>query len=66
MRCNDGTKTKKITLIVPEATEVIDIVYYWRTQYGMTLKTATILTDDNCIDGTEAICYKFPDEEDME
>ena len=64
MRCNDGKKTKKITIIVPESVEIIDLTYYWKTQKGRALKTQTILMDEHCKDGIERVCYEFPLEDD--
>ena len=34
MKKNNGHSTKRITIVVPESTEVIDITYYWKTQFG--------------------------------
>jgi hypothetical protein len=64
MRCNDGKKTKKITIVVPESVEIIDLTYYWKTQKGRALKTQTTLMDVGCEDGTVRICYEFPREDD--
>ena len=62
MRSNNGKATKKIVLIVPESTEVMDITYYWKTAGGMTIKTDVILADSTLEDGKENICYSFPNE----
>lgn len=67
MRKNNGHSTKRITIVVPESTEVVDITYYWKTQFGNTVKTATALMDTSCEDGVVNEIYKFPDlEEDGE
>lgn len=63
MKNNDGKKTKKITLIIPDSTEVLDITYYWKTAKGSSVKTATAIMDDRLEDGAELICYSFPEEE---
>ena len=63
MRNNEGTKTKKITLIIPDSTEVLDITYYWKTAKGSAIKTATAIMDERLKDGTEVICYSFPEED---
>ena len=64
MRCNDGKKTKKITIVVPESVEIIDLTYYWKTEKGTTFRTQTTLVDEECKDGTEVDCYEFPWEDD--
>ena len=64
MRCNSGKKTKKITIVVPESVEIIDLTYYWKTQKGRVLKTQTTLMDEHCEDGIECVCYEFPWEDD--
>lgn len=64
MRCNDGKKTKKITIVVPESVEIIDLAYYWKTQKGRSLKTQATLMDLGCEDGIERVCYEFPQEDD--
>lgn len=62
MRNNIGKQVKKVTLIIPESVEIIDITYYWKTSMGNTLKTQTTLMDENCRDGNEAVCFLFPEE----
>ena len=64
MRCNDGKKTKKITIVVPESVEKIDLTYYWKTQKGSALKTQTTLMGEHCKDGIELVCYELPWEDD--
>ena len=65
VRRNNGNQTKKITVVVPESVEVIDITYYWKTATGQTIKTATTIMDENCMDGNEVVCYAFPEEEEV-
>lgn len=31
MRNNIGKQVKKVTLIIPESVEILDIAYYWKT-----------------------------------
>jgi hypothetical protein len=64
MRCNDGKKTKKITIVVPESVEIIDLTYYLKTQKGRPLKTQATLMDEHCKDEIECVCYEFPWEDD--
>ena len=59
MRKNNGENTKKITLVVPESTEVIDIAYYWKTANGNCIKTTSVIMDEHCCDGHEVTCYDF-------
>ena len=63
MRNNIGTMTKKITIIVPESTEIIDLCYYWKSATGAALKTVTTIMDESCTGGTEVNLCKFPEEE---
>ena len=59
MRTNDGTKTKEITIIVPESVEVIDLTYYWKMANGSSVKTNTAIMGDNCYDGNKIMCALF-------
>lgn len=63
MRNNNGNQIKRVTLIIPESVEVMDITYYWKTAKGRTIKTMTTLFDHALEDENECECYKFPDEE---
>lgn len=63
MRNNIGKQVKKVTLIIPESVEILDIAYYWKTSKGNTIKTTTTVMDNNCKDGNEVVCYDFPDED---
>lgn len=63
MRNNIGTHVKKVTLIIPESVDVLDIAYYWKTSIGKVTKTVVIVADDNCKDGNEVVCYSFPQED---
>jgi len=63
MRSNNGTKTKSITLIIPESVDVLDITYYWKSSNGDLLKTTTAIMDNRLKDGAEISCYRFPEEE---
>ena len=66
MRRNNGKQTKEITIVVPESVEIIDIKYYWKSSGGISLTTAAVLVDENCMDGAIVDIYKFPEEEDGE
>ena len=61
MTCNNGTQTKKITLIVPESIEFLDITYFWKTAKGVFTKTNVFFSDVNCQDGSEVPCCRFDD-----
>lgn len=63
MRNNNGNQTKKVTLVIPESVEIMDVRYYWKTSSGEPIKTIITLADDNLYDGTEAFCCKFPEED---
>lgn len=60
MRNNDGENTKKVTIVIPESTELIDIVYYWRDCTGLAIKSSAVLVDESCNDGTVATIFSFP------
>lgn len=62
MRNNNGNQTKKVTLILPESVEILDVTYYWKTAKGAAIKTVTIIGEESCDDGNEVVCYSFPDE----
>ena len=63
MRNNIGNKTKKVTLIIPESVDVMDITYYWKTSTGRAIKSMTAIMDNELCDGNEINCYKFPEED---
>ena len=66
MKNNKGNQTKKVTLVIPESAEIMDITYYWKTSNGAFTKTATTLFDVHLVDGREVDCYKFPEAEEGE
>lgn len=63
MRNNIGNKTKKVTLIIPESVDVMDITYYWKTSTGRAIKSMTAIMDNELCDENEINCYKFPEED---
>ena len=63
MRNNNGNQVKRVTLIIPESVDVMDITYYWKTSTGRALKTMTAIMDCELCDKNEIECYNFPEEE---
>lgn len=63
MRNNIGKQVKKVTIIIPESVNILDITYYWKTSNGRKVRTQITLMDDSCNDGTEVVCYNFPEED---
>ena len=62
MRNNNGTETKKITLIIPKSTEILDASLYWSRENGQKVKTMVLMADDILIDGNEIYCCGLEEE----
>ena len=59
MKNNIGNQVKKVTIIIPESVDILDITYYWKRSNGKKVKTQVILMDDDCNDANEVVCYDF-------